>query len=62
MKLCVMCKHFDLDGGSVYSEYTVDPASVSCVKGHWCLSMEADADFRRAIKTAETCKDYDDAE
>ena len=62
MKLCAMCKHFNLDGGHVYSEYTADPASVNCGKGHWYLSLEADADFRNAIRKAETCKDYDDAE
>lgn len=63
MKLCVMCKHFLIDGGHIYSEYTSDPASVGCGKMHWTIyRLEADAEFRTSIRKAETCKDYDDAE
>lgn len=61
-RLCPTCKFFWLDLGSEgYSEYTPGyPGDMSCTKGHWSLdTSDTLAYARKAMHTAETCKDYE---
>lgn len=65
MKLCVMCEHWDFDGGEPgYSELTPGyDASMDCRKGHWgkrfrIYDISGPEGFRKQISMAETCPDY----
>jgi hypothetical protein len=63
-KLCVFCKHLELDVRGCYGEYP-DPATFECSRGHF-KNIEASyqistEEFREKIVKAQTCKDYDQA-
>ena len=62
-KLCVFCKSFVMSPQeSDWSELTPGAsAEIGCIKYNgWTLGMDGEEeDFRKYIKTAETCTDYD---
>ena len=63
-KLCVFCKHFDMDlGEDYYSCQTPgSPGHIECNKGHWDIDSDnpvARFMFRQNIKIAELCNEYE---
>ena len=65
-KLCVFCKHWSFSGGEPgYSEMTPgSDASMYCDKNMWgrkfrLWDISGAEDFRKIIKTAETCQHYE---
>ncbi len=60
-RLCVFCKHFNLDMGDPgYSEMTPGyDAIIECCRNHWEMSQMDDvSDYRKNIERAQTCPDY----
>lgn len=59
-KVCILCRHFDCDGGSPgYSEYTPPVEStIECRKKKWKLEWYTQDEYREKLLTAETCEDY----
>ncbi len=64
-KLCVFCKHFNLSmGTSDYSDFTPGTKAVlECEMGIWSMqndnNFDENEEFRRNIKRAETCEEYE---
>lgn len=64
-RLCVMCKHFYNEPSYEYSEYTAGGGYFGCRKDHSEAHFSPDdaaAEVRQAMRFAEKCPDYDDAE
>jgi len=61
-RTCILCEHFDFDGGEPdYSEYTPGANwSCECIKGHFLMSGLGvnHADFREALLQAVDCADF----
>jgi hypothetical protein len=60
-KLCLCCKHLELDFGSRgYGEMTPgDPPSFNCNKGHFEIRVRYPENFGVLIQRAKTCKDFE---
>jgi len=62
-KLCIFCKHFELDLGQENQSYTPGygdnsaPGYMSCHKKHFNY-IEGCPDYRKIILQAETCKHF----
>jgi hypothetical protein len=60
-KLCIFCKHFDLDMGCPdWSETTPGhDAEIKCLKSHWTMpNYSMQSYFREVISQAKTCPDW----
>lgn len=66
MKLCVMCKHFSMDGAIGIGEETTrgEHEAIRCNAGHWAIyGIESQKQrLRNEMRAAKRCKDYDDSE
>jgi hypothetical protein len=59
MKTCIGCTHVVVFPHIVYSEYTEDCFSISCVLSHFYMNDEAETnEFFRCMMTATNCPDY----
>ena len=61
--VCWSCKHFNFSSGDAgYSQYTPGySASMDCAKNVWDFSFNnsSQAELEKTLKTAETCKKFE---
>lgn len=62
-RLCVFCKHFQMDAGGSWSEYTHEAPELRCSQHHWSQSLNGtQEEFRNNILKAFDCIDYEVAQ